>query len=254
MIFVTGDIHGEIDIHKLASKNFPNEKEMTKNDYLVILGDFGLIWDCNGENKTEKYWLNWLDKKPYTTLFLDGNHENYERLNNDYPVEEWNGGKVHKIRPSVIHLMRGQVFNIDDALCFTFGGASSHDISDGVLDPNNEEERLTIEEWKKDPNKMFRVLGVSWWKEELPNKEEMMEGTKNLLNVSNKVDFIFSHCCSTSSQVFVSSSCKNDVLTDYLEELKGRLEYKKWYFGHYHVDRAVNDKEIVVYDDIVQIR
>lgn len=31
-----------------------------------------------------------------------------------YPVEEWHGGKVHFIKPSVIHLMRGQVFDIDD--------------------------------------------------------------------------------------------------------------------------------------------
>ena len=26
-------------------------------------------------------------------------------------VELWHGGKVHKVRPSVIHLMRGQVFD-----------------------------------------------------------------------------------------------------------------------------------------------
>ena len=61
----------------------------------------------------EKYWLDWLDNKNFTTLFVDGNHENFTRLYN-YPVEEWHGGKVHKIRDSVIHLMRGEIFDIDN--------------------------------------------------------------------------------------------------------------------------------------------
>ena len=78
--------------------------------------------------------MDWLEGKPFTTLFVDGNHENFDRLY-AYPVEEWHGGKVHKIRPSVIHMMRGQVFAIDGKSVFTFGGASSHDIDGGILEP-----------------------------------------------------------------------------------------------------------------------
>ena len=78
--------------------------------------------------------LNQLECKSYTTLFVDGNHEKFDRLS-DYPVDTWNRGKVHKIRPSVIHLMRGQIFEIDGKSIFTFGGASSHDITGGILDP-----------------------------------------------------------------------------------------------------------------------
>lgn len=55
----------------------------------------------------------------FTTLFVDGNHDCHPRLA-DYPVKEWNGGLVHEIRPHVLHLMRGQVFNIND-----FRGAHS---------------------------------------------------------------------------------------------------------------------------------
>lgn len=72
MIFVTGDIHGTHSIEKLNTINFPEQKTMTKNDYVIILGDFGLIW--NG-SKEEEYWLNWLNNKNFTTLFIDGNHE-----------------------------------------------------------------------------------------------------------------------------------------------------------------------------------
>ncbi|WP_260504042.1 hypothetical protein [Paenibacillus illinoisensis] len=73
---------------------------MTKDDYVIIVGDFGLIWDGSNE---DRYWLKWLDKtKSFTTLFLDGNHENFDLLE-QYPVENWNGGKVHRINKSVIH-------------------------------------------------------------------------------------------------------------------------------------------------------
>lgn len=71
MIYITGDIHG--DPSKLSSDIFPEQKEMTKDDYVIICGDFGLIWEQK-ESKTEKYWLDWLEEKPFTTLFVDGNH------------------------------------------------------------------------------------------------------------------------------------------------------------------------------------
>ena len=93
---------------------------MSKDDVVIILGDFGLVWDYSGENKTEKYWLDWLENKPFTTLFIDGNHDNFDRLDN-CPIEQWHGGNVHFIRPSVIHLMRGQIFDIEDKSFFAFG-------------------------------------------------------------------------------------------------------------------------------------
>ena len=133
MIYITGDIHASVDIGKLSTKRFPQQKTLSKEDYLIICGDFGLVWD---NSNTDLYWRNWLAGKPFTTLWVDGNHENFDRLYN-YPVEEWNGGKVHKIRPSVIHLMRGQIYQIEEKKIFTFGGASRHDISGGILEPDD---------------------------------------------------------------------------------------------------------------------
>ena len=43
MIFVTGDMHA--DPGRFSMENFPEQKEMTRNDYMVICGDFGLLWD-----------------------------------------------------------------------------------------------------------------------------------------------------------------------------------------------------------------
>ncbi len=92
-MYITSDIHGYIDISKLNSRNFPISRSLTKDNYLIIAGDFGLIWNNRND---EKYWIKWLTNKNFTTLFIDGNHENFDVLDN-YPVEIWNGGKVHKI-------------------------------------------------------------------------------------------------------------------------------------------------------------
>ena len=169
---MTGDTHA--DIRRLNAASFFEQKEMTKDDYLIILGDFGLVWDYKGESRYEKNWLDWLDEKSFTTLFIDGNHENHDRLD-AMEVEEWHGGKVHRIRPSVMHLMRGQVFDIDGLSIFTFGGAGSHDISDGILEPGDPK----IKKWSQDYSKLFRVRGVSWWARELPSEEEMEQNPRS---------------------------------------------------------------------------
>ena len=127
MIYITGDTHGEFQ--RFSGKRF----EAGEDDYLIICGDFGGVWDRSAE---QKYWLDWLAAKPWTTLFLDGNHENYDLLAT-YPVERWHGGKVQYIRPKLLHLMRGQVFVIDGLRFFVMGGASSHDVSSGILEPDD---------------------------------------------------------------------------------------------------------------------
>ena len=110
MIYITGDCHQNFE--RFNASIFPEQKEMTKEDYDIICGDFGGVWSKDKESNEETMLMDWLDCKSYTTLFVDGNHENFDRLY-QYPVEEWHGGKVHKIRPSVIHLMRGQIFDIE---------------------------------------------------------------------------------------------------------------------------------------------
>ena len=73
-VYVTGDTHSNFKRFSLDS--FPEQREMTRDDHVIICGDFGLVWDAGGESKSEQYWLNWLEEKSYTTLFIDGNHDN----------------------------------------------------------------------------------------------------------------------------------------------------------------------------------
>lgn len=67
MIYITGDTHIPVDIQKLSAKKFPKQKELTKNDYVIIWGDFGGIWDGSNE---EKYWIKWLKEKTLQLCLL----------------------------------------------------------------------------------------------------------------------------------------------------------------------------------------
>lgn len=246
MIYITGDTHS--DFSRFKENKFPIQTEMTKDDYVIICGDFGGVWTFEEESSREKEILDWLNNKNFTTLFVDGNHENFNRLYN-YSVEEWHGGKIHKIRDSVLHLMRGEVFDIDNKKIFAFGGASSHDIQDGILDLDEEEK---IYQMRK-RGAYFRIRDFSWWDLELPTEEEIQNGIKKLEKANYKVDYIISHCCPTNIQTFINPSFKKDILTDYLQEISEKCEFKKWYFGHYHEYRQVNTQYVLLYEDIVPL-
>ena len=251
MIFVTGDTHGDFS-WRFNEFAFEEQKEMTKADYVIICGDFGGVWSTDGETEEEKKWLDKFEQSNFTLLFVDGNHENFDRLNK-YTEKIWNGGKVHELRPSVLHLMRGQVFEIDGRKIFTFGGARSHDISGGILDPTAEDYE---EQYKAacQGTYPFRIKNVSWWDEEMPCAREMIEGKENLAKHNNKVDFIITHCCASSTQALFSQGLyKPDELTAYLEEVKQSTEFKKWFFGHYHDNRNVSDKEIMIWEQMIRI-
>ena len=72
-IFITGDTHG--DFTRFKKGTFPEQAALTKDDYVIICGDFGGVWDGS---PSDRYWLDWMDAKPFTTLFVTGSHENDE--------------------------------------------------------------------------------------------------------------------------------------------------------------------------------
>lgn len=227
-MYVTGDLHGYTDISKLNSKRFPKNRTLNKEDYVVIAGDFGLVWDNKND---EVYWRKWLARKNFTTLFIDGNHENFNMLNS-YPVEKWNGGSIHRISDSILHLMRGQVYTIRGYKFFTFGGAQSHD-------------------------KEYRKETVNWWSEEMPSTEEYQEGIKNLQQHNWEVDFVITHMCPTSTLRYMNESImtgiKEDELSEYLEQIQRRLRYKRWFFGHFHRDMELPNEQRLIYKAIEEL-
>lgn len=151
--------------------------------------------------------------------------------------------------------MRGQVFTIDGKKFFTFGGAQSHDIRDGILETDDPR----IAEWQYDYCKMFRINHISWWQEELPSQKEMDEGIENLIKYGNKVDYIITHCPPTKTLDVMNMSrgffdkLKPDRLTDYLQEIQENIQYKGWYCGHMHENNRYKDDITVLYHNIIEI-
>ena len=245
-IIVTGDIHGN-PFQRLNLENFPEGKTFTKEDYVIILGDFGLVWD---DSAMEHSCLDWLENKSWTTLFIDGNHENYDLLNK-FPIEEWGGGRVQKIRSSVIHLLRGEVYDIGGYKFLAMGGARSHDIQDGILEVGDP--RIKI--WKKDDFKLFRINHISWWEEEIPNEEERKNALKNLAENDYKVDYILTHEAPSSDVILMDHLLYHpDEYSRWLEmEIRQKVKYKKWFFGHYHLNLDVNEKETCLFERRIRI-
>lgn len=255
MIFVTGDTHAEFS--RFSTKRFPEQKEMTKDDYVIICGDFGGIWNYLRSDVTELYWLKWLEEKPFTILFVDGNHENFDRLNKEFKVVNYHGGKAHKISDNIYHLMRGYVFEFEGKKFFTFGGASSHDIDDGIL---KIEDYPTLNDLVKDYNKrtkagqMLRIDHISWWEKELPTYYEMQRGKRELEKVNYEVDYVITHCAPQEIASYISYGCyKPDILTMYLGEITRELKFTKWHFGHYHNEQVVMGKFVLHYNRIERI-
>ena len=224
---VTGDIHGTLDIGKLVKFFEGGEEEYSKEDYLIICGDVGV---CGFSASNEATTRSILHSLPITTLFVDGNHENFEQLNS-YAVDEWNGGKVHFIDSDIIHLMRGQVYNIDGTTFFTFGGACSID-------------------------KMYRTEGISWFPEEIPTRKEYEEGWENLEKADFKVDYILSHTGPrevTAAMGYGELSDDEVELRQYLQRVADYTEFEAWYFGHFHDDTEVEDLFYCLYDNVVEL-
>ena len=233
-IFITGDIHRTNDISKLVNFTI-DQKSLTKNDYLIVAGDFGALWHGYKSSQDEQVLNLYKEQFPWTTLWIDGNHENFDQIE-QYKKEKWNGGYVHKINDSVIHLMRGQVYTINNLKFFTMGGGVSID-------------------------KEYRIPGLSWWPQEMPSSKEYDEALKNLRKNNLEVDYIVTHSCpysylkKTFSDTYYKTEFKDELnyWLDYIDtDLK--VKYKHWYYGHYHLDKEVDDKHTALYNEIVQIQ
>lgn len=222
-VFITGDTHGPSEIGRLAPA-LAAVPGLDKQDYLVVCGDFGLVWaDCSKYS----YWLRWLDRKPYTTLFVDGNHENFDMLD-ALPAQRWHGGLVHRINDSVLHLMRGQAFDIAGRSFFCMGGARSVD-------------------------KAWRTPHESWWPQEMPSAHEREAALTTLDACGWRVDYVLTHCAASTVQHRLNPLYDNDELTCFLADIERRLEYRHWFFGHYHEDRDIDARQTAVFEDVIEI-
>ncbi len=221
MIYVTGDTHGDYSRFK-----DPAIKKLRRGDTLIICGDFGFFW--NGSRK-ERSVIKKLTKKGYTIAFLDGCHENFDILE-EYPVTEWNGGKARVIAGNLIHLMRGQVYTIENKKIFTFGGGHSQDFD-------------------------FRRSSENWWKREKPSHDEIIEAIENLRINDNSVDYVITH----EPPVSLKDCLNVDVLQRLevhalFEDIIKTCIYQKWFFGKCHIDKHIPIKFFAVFNNVIPLK
>lgn len=224
MICITGDTHGEQA--RFSPAAMPGEENFGSGDTLIVCGDFGYIFE--GSDR-ENAFLDILAEKPYTICFCDGNHENFPAIY-AYPKERWNGGSVHRIRRNVLHLMRGQVFEIEGKRFFVMGGAYSID-------------------------RYMRKEGLSFWREELPTNDEYREAVQNLREASNRVDYVITH---TAPREIIRRMGKypdmhDAELTGFLEWIMYEVKFEKWFFGHWHTDGEIDGRFRALWFDVETI-
>lgn len=227
-IFLTGDTHGRYDIMKLIDFADGEGKTLTKQDKVIILGDFGFIWDTV-QSGYEDYWHNWFNGLPWQTLFLDGNHENFNRLDK-YKKVKFYGGKAGHITDSIIHLLRGETYWFNEKSFLVLGGADSIDFE-------------------------LRTKDISWWPQEAITDSQVKRCTRKQTNF----DFVLTHAAPTN---FVDDMYLNNVLPPgprifspseaKLQDLADKITYKKWYCGHYHCDFTKKNFN-VLYNNIVEL-
>jgi hypothetical protein len=152
-------------------------------------------------------------------------------------IIEWNGGNIHQINEQVIHLMRGQIYEIDGSTFFTMGGGFSVD-------------------------KCRRTEGVSWWAGEMPSHQDYLNAERNLLHHDYEVDYILTHECPTRFMHecipmwarLQFGNVEENYLNEYLDYVYDEVKFRSWYWGHYHTDTVVNSQCKCLYEDIIRIK
>lgn len=215
-VCVTGDIHRRHGVTRLGATGFPAGQGFDRDDYVIVAGDVGHPWrsDIEGCDRCVRDYLSAL---PYTVLFVDGNHENFDVLD-AMPEVAWHGGLVHVVLPNVLHLMRGQVFDVCGRRIFVMGGARSTD-------------------------RVWRTPGVSWWPREMPDRREYDRALASLDACGWSVDYVVTHCAPANFQSVLNPAYGNDELTAFLfRDVERKLSYAYWLFGHYHEDVCLEQK------------
>ncbi len=223
MVYITGDMHGELE--RLYDKEF---RKLKRGDTLIVCGDFGYIFDGSA---LEKKVINFFAKRKFVTAFVDGTHDNLDKINRCRETI-WKGGKVHRIKGNLLHLMRGQIFNIEGNRFFAFGGGESID-------------------------KDMRVAEGFWWRGEEPTPAEMADGARVLDEAGLKVDYIITHepPSLVKSAVLLRRGDTDNVnkLNGYLEEIGRSCMYRHWFFGSLHEDRVITEHHTCVFKKLLPI-
>lgn len=214
MIYLISDLHGRVDFCGLQEYC----RIANKEDLLIILGDIGLAFEESEQNRIFTETFLSIDKN---IAIVDGNHDNFAYLNS-FPREQWNGGVVSRLTEHIVHLRRGNIYEIDGKSFFVFGGCKSSP------------------KWKEN--------GL-WHEGEEPSEEELAYAYDNLRRCDYTVDYILTHKYEQTPPL--GTVCKDlQDLTTFIEK---NVQYRHWYAGHWHTNKCVDETHTLVYNALVDI-
>jgi len=223
MIFLTGDTHGKPERIRAIRRKLRGV--LGASDTAVVLGDFGFLFSGSDEEQAN---LDAIARMRITLAFVDGNHENFPAIA-AYPEEDWHGGRVHRIRRNVVHLMRGQLYTIEGRTIFTFGGAYSLD-------------------------RPWRTPGRSWWPEEMPSEAEYETARHTLGACGHRCDLVLTHTAPEETmRHYHPTHPAERPLNTFLQWVADTTDYGHWYFGHFHRDEPLWRRQTVVYKDVIGV-
>jgi len=217
MIYITGDMHG--DRKKLLSAIEKIQWDNKERIHLLITGDFGFYM----RESDSLFLQSIVTKNPNLVIgFIDGNHEQFHHINAS-DVVAWNGGMAHKLENNIYHLLRGECYNIENKRILTFGGAASLDKA----------RRKALESLQNN---------ILWYKEELPVNQDFKKASDILKRYSYSFDYIVTHTAPREiiQRIGYMPMIEEVELTGFLEWVMYTCIFKKWFFGHFHIDKQLH--------------
>jgi len=221
--FVTGDIHGAI--HDII--NFIEKFDLSEGDNIIVCGDIALTW--RKDKKDYDHNIDYYEKycNGVHLYWIDGNHENFDI------IKSWNCNKnIYNNSEHIHYCSRGSILNINEKKALCMGGADSVD-------------------------KIWRTEHLSWWEDETITDEDIK-------GISGHYDYVFTHCCPSSifnfNKVYlctISNINENNAIHTSemeLEKLKNNITYDKWIFGHYHVNKQLDNRHMCLYEDYIELK
>lgn len=252
-IFMMGDTHSTLDGWKLFAWNKTKmvHAEVDRDDFVIQCGDFGFIWNAT-ETDDEKKLLDRIEAQGFSLLVITGNHDNIPAIRENYPLVDFHGDKAYEIRPHIHIAPYGAYYNINGKSILCIGGAHCHDINDGVYYPHELDKMRELDRAQKF---CYRIIGKTWWPEEVPNDRERQH-IKDVVNAHEcKADIIVSHQPPISTCVLAGFTWHEpDEYGVWLEtQIKSRVSYEYWYSGHMHVDKQLTNRDYILYDNVLLV-
>lgn len=217
MFYITGDTHR--DFHRI--EDFCARINPAPEDVMIILGDAGINYYGGWRDRDLKRRLAAL---PLTLFSIHGNHEQRPGKIASYHTALWNGGEVY-VEDEFSNLLfaaDGSFYSFDGMQTFVMGGAYSVD---------------------KDI-RLARNWG--WWPDEQPDDEARQWAEQQLEANGWQTDIVLTHTTPLRYEpVEVFMSCVDQSRVDksteeWLDTIEQRLDYKRWYCGHYHTEKTID--------------